>query len=135
VSPPPEREDADDLSKKPRRRSRYFGYACARSFELRDRMIEGALSVDDMLDVTESSEMRCPRHQAPCKCRKLEEYWVDDGHGRLALKLFLDHLQGDALLAFKRLVAANLDRLSELKALANEHPRLLAKIKLLAVFS
>jgi len=120
---------------KGKRKSRYFGFACARSFELRDHLLRGTLTVDDMLDITWSEKVRCPVHDTPCKCRRLDRYWVRDDHGRLALKLFLKHLDGDALSAFKKIVVANLDRLSELKELAEDHPNLLAKIKLIAVFS
>jgi hypothetical protein len=37
---------------KRKRRSSYFGFACARSFELRDKLLKGSLTVDDMLDIT-----------------------------------------------------------------------------------
>lgn len=89
-----------------------------------------------MLDVTRSEKRRCPVHtKQPCRCRRLECYWVNDENGRLALKLFLKHLEGETLFAFKALVAANVDRLAELKELATEHPNLLAKIKLISTFS
>jgi hypothetical protein len=71
----------------------------------------------------------------PCRCYRLESDWVNDENGRLALKLFLKHLEGATLLAFKSLVAANVDRLAEVKEMAAEHPKLLAKIKLIATFS
>lgn len=119
-----------------RRRSRYFGYACARSFELRNRLLQGKLSVDDMLDVVWSEAVACPRHHdEPCKCQRLDHYWVSDDHGRLALKLFLKHLEGDAMHAFKQLVIDNFDRVTELRELAKEHPKLLDKIRLLLIFS
>ena len=88
-----------------------------------------------MLDLTRSQELRCPVHQKPCRCTRLQVYWVNHDNGRLALKLFLKHLEGAALVAFKALVAANLDRIAELKAMAAEHPKLLAKIKLVNTFS
>jgi hypothetical protein len=125
----------EEKPRTPQRRSSYFGYACARSFELRDKLLRGSLTVDDMLDITGFESMRCPVHAKPCHCYRLESYWVNDGNGRLALKLFLKHLEGKTLLAFKALVAANLDRLAELKEMAAEHPKLLAKIKLIATFS
>lgn len=125
----------DDERNRPARRSSYFGYACARSFELRDRLLSGRLSVDDMLDITGAETMMCPVHAKLCRCHRIGAYWVNDDNGRLALKLFLKHLEGEALQAFKKLVAGNLDRLEELKEIARDHSNLLAKVKLVATFS
>ncbi len=130
----PETATDDDTPRIPRR-NKYFGYACVRSLQLRDKLLTGSLSVDDMLDVTASVQLTCPVHKRSCQCQNLESHWVSDVHGRLALKLFLKHLEGETLRAFKRLVAANRDRISVLKELACEHPKLLAKIELLALYS
>lgn len=121
-----------------KRNSRYFGYACVRSYELQSRLKRNVLSIDYMLDISFSSEVTCPiHHSTTCKCSRLEDEmcWVSNEHGRLALKLFLKHLEGDSLQAFKRLVISNMDRLDEIKELAAGHPKLLEKIKMLAVFS
>lgn len=129
-------EDRKKASKpRARRKSHYFGYACKRSFDLRDRLLKGTLTVDDMLDIRWSKKATCPVHQQPCRCQRLGFCWVSDDNGRLALKLFLDHLEGKTLQAFKKLVAENLDRLDMLQELASEHPGLLARVRLIAVFS
>lgn len=89
-----------------------------------------------MLDVVWSEEVSCPRHRdEPCKCQRLDHFWVSNDHGRLALKLFLKHLEGDTMHAFKQLVIDNFDRVTELRELAKGHPKLLDKIRLLLIFS
>lgn len=114
-------KNTDDKKNKKKRNSSYFGFACKRSFDLKDRLDNNMLILDDML--AETYHLDKDGNQ------------VLDSNGSLALKMFIKHLDENAIRKMSRIVVKDMDRMKYYLDLSKDNEILKRKLKLLSTFS
>lgn len=110
-----------DQEDKPKKHSRYFGYACAQSFEMKELLNSGKLTMERMFQIPNADS----KYDRP----------IDDPFVALAVKLFIKHLSDDEINKFRKAVAKEVSLIGEYLQIAKDNPALLKRVKLIAVFS